>query len=731
MQTTMPINFAFSKWSKAFIVFTVATWFALGFNIPVLRQVLGFFYISFVPGLIILRSLKTKQIRLPQIILFSVGLSLASVMFIGLLLNWILPLVGISRPLTTFNVVLAVSILEFVLFLRGRLNISTNSILEQMKFGLNKSLLFIVSIPILSILGAILVRSGNTSLLLFTFVMISALFLLITFGKINARLYTFAIWAIAIALLFQTTLVSRYLNGWDIHFEYYVAKVTEINQYWNSAFMSTLVGPNNYNTMLSITILPTVYSTVLNLDLFYVYTIIYPLVFSIVPLALYLIYDAQLGSRVAFWSVFFFMSLSTFYITMTYLARQMIAELFFVLLFLLLFEKGKGSSSRTSGAMMIIFAAALIVSHYSLSFLGIFYLLFFSLAFIRESSIRSSRLYVVLFASIAFSWYIFVSNETPLISLASLGKSVIVGSLQELFSAETRDPIILSILGEGQLSSLVVIIGRMVFLTTTVLIAVGFLKSLLLRKEMKFSKAYFAASFAGALIIFASVVLPYFSGGLTISRTYQIGLFFTAPFLVVGSEFLFQCVSKLKRSIFKTRWSGFSRTNLIGSVLLSSLLITYFLFQGGVVYELVGATPTSLSLTIDKERILRGGNIGLYDAFTFEEEVYSARWLLDHAIIGHTSEGSKLFSDGIAAKQVLASYGMINRANIAVLSNNSLVVANSCIYLRSLNVVYGIFEDDSGKPRNSTEFSKILTWTDKIYSNGRSEVLWSPIDLVP
>ena len=306
MLIRFPVDFAFSKSSKAFIILTVATLFAVGFNIPILRQLLGFFYISLMPGLLILKSLETKQRSLIQIILFSVGLSLAFVMFIGLLLNWALPFIGISEPLTTFNIVLSVSILEVVLFLRGKPNGSANSILEQMKFDLNKSLLFIVSIPVVSILGAILARSGNISLLLSTFVMISVLFLLMTFGKISSSLFPFAILAIAIALLFQTTLVSSYLNGWDIHFEYYLAKVTETHQYWNYALMPMLVGPNNYNTMLSITILPTVYSTVLNLDLFYVYTIIYPLVFSLVPLALYLIYETRLGSREAFWSVFFF-----------------------------------------------------------------------------------------------------------------------------------------------------------------------------------------------------------------------------------------------------------------------------------------------------------------------------------------------------------------------------------------------------------------------------------------
>ncbi len=734
MRKTVFLRLASSKHFGLFIIFQVVTWFAVGLNIPVLRQFLGFFFLSFIPGLVILKALHVNHRPVIQIILLSVGLSIAFVMFIGLLLNWVLPLMGLSAPLNTFNLVVTVTMLEFILLLTSRLSPSKGPLFTMPKFVPNKSLLLIVSIPLCSILGAILVDYyANNLLLLFTFVMICVLFLLASFGKISPRLYPLIIFAIAIALLFQTTLSNHYLNGWDIQFEYYLAQVTKNSQYWNSSLMATIgIGANNYNTMLSITILPTIYSNVLNFNIFYVYTVIYPLLFSLVPLALYQIFERQIGSRFAFWSAFFFISLSTFYTTMTYLARQMIAELFFVLIFLLLLEYKKNRNPRSTPIMLAVFAFAIVVSHYSTAFIALFYLLFFSLISIRNPVQRFGRRYLLLFAFITFSWYIFVSNSTPIIALVNLGRSII-NSMQNFFVSQSSNFAVSATLSVGS-APVVTQIGRLVFILSVALIVVGILKSFFAGKDVTFSKEFFAISVAGTFLMIASIALPGFAAGLTTSRTYQLGLFFPALFLVIGGEFIFRCATKLKHSIAqKLRLTGLKSIKVpLGALLISALLITYFMFQSGFVNEVAGAAPISLSLTIDKGRFVRSGNLGAYDAFTFEENVFGAKWLVSHTDLGQEPDvsGPALFSDEGAAYWVLPSYGMLDPANIHILSNASIVPEGSYIYLRSLNIVYGLFEESDGV-HNITELSNTLASTDTVYSNGESEILWSPTTILP
>lgn len=52
---------------------------AVGFDMPILRQIVGFVFLTFVPGILILRILKSHNIGLIESLLYSVGLSLAFV----------------------------------------------------------------------------------------------------------------------------------------------------------------------------------------------------------------------------------------------------------------------------------------------------------------------------------------------------------------------------------------------------------------------------------------------------------------------------------------------------------------------------------------------------------------------------------------------------------------------------------------------------------------------------
>jgi uncharacterized membrane protein len=56
-------------------------------NVPIIRQIVVFIYLSFIPGFVLLKLLKLTETMLVEKILFMVGLSLAFLMFVGLLIN--------------------------------------------------------------------------------------------------------------------------------------------------------------------------------------------------------------------------------------------------------------------------------------------------------------------------------------------------------------------------------------------------------------------------------------------------------------------------------------------------------------------------------------------------------------------------------------------------------------------------------------------------------------------
>jgi uncharacterized membrane protein len=721
MQTKSSTGSVSSKYFIAFVIFQSATFFAVGLNIPILRQVLGFFFLSFVPGIVILKALNINNKSFTYIVIFSASVSLASIMFIGLLLNWLLPLVGILTPLGTFNLVIAVIVLEAVLLLAGRLNHSREPLFVRSSLTVSKSLLLIISIPIFSILGAILVSYyANNLIMLFSFVMISVVFLLATLGKIPERLFPLVIFSIAAGILFQTTLSNHFLNGWDVHIEYYVAQVTQSNQFWNYSSMSTLsLSVNNYNTMLSITILPTIYSNILNLNISYVYTVVYPLLFSLVPVALFLMFEKQVGSRFAFWSAFLFISFVGFY-EMAYLTRQMVAEMFLVLIFFSLFESETNRYSKSIAALLAILTFGIIVSHYSTAYMCIFYLLFFTLGLIRQSKASLRIAYLSFFVAFAFSWYFFVANSTPIKSI--IGFIVAVwGSLQDLFVLEPSNQVISFAAGTFSTTSLVSTVSRLVFILLNVIIAIGVVKTFFARKDVNFSKGFLAVSSGSALLILAAVLVPNLAKGLETFRTYQFGLFFAAPFLVIGGAFVFRIGLRFTGSIPKIRGTTLSPTSVkLGSILISALLIIFFLFQSGVISNLAGGVPSNLSLTIDKGQFVKMGNISPFNAFAFAGDVYGAKW-----VSNHLNPGTRVYSDSVSALQVLVSYGRIFPGNIFVPSNQTVIPEKSLIFLRDLNVQYGVFMDfDSAY--NMTDYSRILENPDLVYSNGQAQVFCVP-----
>ena len=79
-----------------------------GINIPVIAQLIGFIYLTFIPGYLILRVLKIHEIGNVKSLLYSVGLSIASVMFIGFIYkygsttHWNLQSI-IHHPVNSFN----------------------------------------------------------------------------------------------------------------------------------------------------------------------------------------------------------------------------------------------------------------------------------------------------------------------------------------------------------------------------------------------------------------------------------------------------------------------------------------------------------------------------------------------------------------------------------------------------------------------------------------------------
>ena len=693
------------------LVLQVALYISFFLDIPVARQVVGFIYLTFIPGFVIVKLLKQDNLGLAETVLFSVGLSVAFVMLAGLVVNEVGLIVGIRQPLEPSLLVLVLS--GFVLL--GALACYFRGSQDLQPVGLTKGtvmkIFVLCLLPVLSVVGAYFANvTGNTSVLLLALVAVLAVFVVAVFSKrlITPKLYLIIVFVIAITLLFQFSLISNYVQGADIKIEYYLATLTQSNGFWNATASFTDLGFGRYDSMLSITILPTIYSNILNMNITWVFKIVYPLICALVPLALYLLWRGKFGVTVAFISVFLFMSQFTFYTSLLGLARQMIGEVFFVLLFLVLFSKSL--SSKNVKILFVIFGFCLIVSHYSIALLfGFFISLMWLLGYVTKKASRHLSLSkVVLFLGLMFSWYAITISSATLTSIAhDLIKTA--NSFSGFFNLASRGTTVLRGMGLASAPSLLASVSSAIAYATEFFIIIGFLILLLQRKKKDFDFEYFIPCLASMLILAMCILLPGFADTFSMFRFYHVLLFFLAPLFAIGCLELFRFVAKLFGGASKRK------TEIYSFILMTLLLGSYFLFQTNLIYEVTGSESWSLPLS----RYRLGSRLYTDFWYVTDPQVSSAGWLSQN-----TNKSNLIVYADQSVYYNLISYGGIYISHIQFLTNTTSLQHGQFICLAELNIVYDEIEYNNGSigiyNASDTLASQPLSI---IYNNGFCEIL--------
>lgn len=749
-EITKPIKyFGHKEWFVFIITILLLTDLAILLNIPFLRQIFGFLFLTILPGVLLLQILKLNKLNTIETILYSVGLSIAFLMFTGFFMNTLYPLLGFSKPISTLPLMITISIslliLSFICYLRNKdFSISTSPISAGELFL--PSVLFLVLLPILAVLGALLVTFyGTNVILLLLIILISLSVILATFDIIPAKLLPLTIVMIALALLLHRALVPLYLPNGDIHIEYYFYKLVETNSHWDLAISS------NANAMLSIVMLPTIYSKLLNIDGVWVFKIIYSLIFSLVPLALYQVYHKQTTEKVAFLSTFFFMSMYGFFYRLPTLCRQEIAELFYVLVIMLLLSKEMNRLKRA--ILFIIFGGSLAVSHYGLSYifmLQIFIamLLLYGMENITINNLKEnlytkfnkfrninpivkelqtnpknatlkngitlSMTFVLLYFVFTLAWYMYVSSSSTLNTIIHIGEHMYNSIFTEFLNPTTREPEILSALGMGtQIKHYLSYINRPIHYATQFFIIVGLIRLITKYKELKFEREYIAMLLVSSALIFACIVIPTFSQRLNTERTYHIALLLVAPLCILGGETVFRYIFKPFKSISLKR-------STCAKILLI-ILIPYFLFNTGFAWELAGEKTTK---PVGLERYKTGDDHDkaiYYISVIQKEDIFGARWLgknrIDNSIV-YTGKSSRWY--------LLTPYAMISPrgGSMQYLGGQKDLEKDSFVFLGYFNVKENLILTTAGEmiTNKTTEISHQFFEKNRIYSNGGSEI---------
>ena len=694
-----------------------------GYHIPIAREALAFLYLTFLPGVLVLKALRLHNLGTIETVLYSVGLSLAFLMLTGLAANIAYPLLGYTQPFSFtilfLTIIAVVQVLLYLALTRDREHAGANPEVEIPFSPVAPSLILL---PLLAIIGTHIRDEYHMVTLLFVLLVLIAIIAIVIGSErlISESWYPLAVYSIALALLYHTSLISEYVWGYDIHHELHLVTSVLIPGLWDMTI------PYNTNGMLSVVALVPIYSLLCDLDPVWVFKIIYPLLFALVPLGLYRAVEKQTNAKMGFLSVFFFVSFFTFYTEMISLARQQIAELFLALTILVMIDKSMDRSRRAF--LMVVFGFAMIVSHYGLSYIYLFslipaWLLLVTLERLppeirqrlpglpgtpeadplaldtaQKIPVRTLVLpYILIFAALAVFWYSTVAEGTALATITGIGDKIWTTLFAESLSPTTAQG--MQIL-TGQSTTPLHGLAKVVHIATQGLIAVGLLATLVKRRRWRIEPEYLVVSLVFFFINIASIVVPFFASSLNTSRLYHITLIFLAPFAIIGGIALYEAA---KERIHAIQTVPFMKTAYQA---LSVFFVVFFLFNSGLIYQVVNDSPTSMALETTGDKPVFNG-----------KEVQGARWLFLEGI------ERPIYVDG-TRWWLLLGFDPDHQRYIP--ADASLVEPNSYLYFGTYNLVresVRIEEQEQAVTVAGYTDARRYTWDqNRIYDNAGSAI---------
>jgi uncharacterized membrane protein len=664
-------------------------------NIPFLRQILGFFCFTLIPGLLILHVLKLNKIEFLKKFALSVGLSIAFLMFVGLLINSFYPIIpkplSLEPILVSFNIILI--IFAFLAYKRNKNDFHVKDIFNfklDLKGKLTSPLIFPILFPFMAVFGTYLMNTQeNNIILLVMLFLIPAYVVGVVYlrDRIPEATYPVAVLMIGVALCLMYGLRSNSVGAADSSLELYTFKLTLENFYWNvSKFY------HDYNACLSVTVLPTLYKSLLGMEIVYIYKISYNLILSTIPLCVYLLFKKYMNECYAFLSSFLFMAQYTFISMLGWiLFRQIISLTLFILAILVLFDSeiNKLSAKRI---LFLIFMISVIVSHYSTAFL-FFILIFlywfvtylrnirFEIAEIRSRNITTGT--VILCSAFLFFWYsqittvpfsnfvIFIKHN--FMNLANLSLESFISESVLIARAQTIP------------DKINVVVHNISF----AFIAIGVLNLIKNRKNTKFDKEYlFMIELTfGLLVLLASISA--FLTGYGPDRVYQQLLVFLAPAFVIGGKTISNFISRSSR--------------VLPMAIILIVLVAQFFSATYMIYQICGV-PYSEALNLKGTR---------YENFyVHDKDVAGAKWIYEHNI-----ENLDVWSDYPGT----FVYCQFNPELVRFL-NPAWEIKTGYIYLRTVNTIKGVIYPTYYNSTSITNYSHLFINKNKIYANGGSEV---------
>jgi len=410
-----------------------------------------------------------------------------------------------------------------------------------------------------------------------TIISILAIIALVTANRLHHL--SIWVWMISASLILSTTMLGHYIVGSDIHGEYFIA---------NQGFDSSLKNTNNTSVLL-VFICPAL--KFIGISVVWQFKLLFPLLYSLVPVILYFAFKKQIGGIKSFFAVLFFMIVPMFFIEITQIEKSMIAEIFLALMVYVIASKEITGFKKH---LLLVFCAIMAtLCHYTIGIISCMILAgLYSVPFVCNAiKVKAIRLpyrnvkwatvplvgllatFFVWFGMIGDGFMLTYFNDvahntahyaqvpfkdvtisptiidqtlvstgeptptvTPTVAPNATVQPITTKSIGLSYMGK-QEPLVRTAVGLDFFdSSLQGKVFRIVQYLTQALIVIGFLFLLWKYKQYNFTPEFIGCSATAFAIILCVVFVPSFSSLINASRWYQGMLFFLAPMFVVGID---------------------------------------------------------------------------------------------------------------------------------------------------------------------------------------------------
>ena len=329
-------------------------------------QVLLILLLLILPGEILLRAMRVPGRAIASFPAYVPCASLAVLIGSGLAVDLAGPLVGVTAPLRAAPLLAGLELVCAAL-LAASVKAPETTAIPWHSLRLPGRTMLPLLLPLVAVAGALRLNNGysNTVALIAVCACLLVFVVVLAYASwLDPALLAMVIYAIGLAMLWAFSLRSDLVYGYDISDEYYVFHQTVATGIWHPAHPG-----DAYGAMLSTTVLPTALHAVAGVPEPLVFTVVYPAITALFPVAVFWLARRVLSLRWAFAAAALILTQATFGQELPAIARQEIALMFFVALVAAMLDRRLRRYPQW--ALAAVFAAALTVSHYSTTYLAI------------------------------------------------------------------------------------------------------------------------------------------------------------------------------------------------------------------------------------------------------------------------------------------------------------------------------------------------------------------------